>query len=80
MVFLQGLDISPYDLSKKKTNFEKKKFSDFLAPLPPDPRTLEAIFGECRWKLKNRLGGAISILKRNRLIPNMPTSILRGWL
>ena len=80
MVFLQGLDISPYNLSKKRQILRKLNFPIFLAPWPPDPPTLEAIFGECRWKLKNRLGGAISILKRNRLIQNTPTSILRGWL
>ena len=64
-----------FDLRPKKMTLKAQIFPDFLTSEGDRFPTFGGIFSDLRWKSKNRIGNAYSIVLRSRKIPHMTKSV-----
>ena len=67
-----------FDLRPKKMTLKAQIFPNFLTSKGDRFPTFGGIFSDLRWKSKNRIGNAYSIVLRSRKIPRMTKSV--HWL
>ena len=72
------MDIVLYIPTRKNPNFEKKKFSIFLAPKWLEGGQKVVNFGGSEWKLKNRNGDANCIHPRYLPLPQVK-KLVQGY-
>ena len=64
-----------FDLRPEKMTLKAQIFPDFLTSEGDQFLTFGGIFSDLRWKSKNRIGNAYSIVLRSRKIPHMTKSV-----
>ena len=64
-----------FDLRPEKMTLKAQIFPDFLTSEGDRFPTFGGIFSDLRWKSKNRIGNAYSIVLRSRKIPHMTKSV-----
>ena len=64
-----------FNLRPKKMTLKAQIFPDFLTSEGDRFPTFGGIFSDLRWKSKNRIGNAYSIVLRSRKIPHMTKSV-----
>ena len=64
-----------FDLRPEKMTLKAQIFPDFLTSEGDQFPTFGGIFSDLRWKSKNRIGNAYSIVLRSRKIPHMTKSV-----
>ena len=64
-----------FDLRPEKMTLKAQIFPDFFTSEGDRFPTFGGIFSDLRWKSKNRIGDAYSIVLRSRKIPHMTKSV-----